>query len=86
MSKPLCLRSVDLDSDDDTVPQRFTYEGSVDPGYDGDENNIPQQSIFCTNNDMRTYSLMDNRKFIPIVTWKLTKNSSQIISDVSIPG
>ena len=60
VSKPLCLGSVDSDSDDDIVTQRFTYEGSVDPGYDGGENNIPQQSISCTNKDMRTYSLIDN--------------------------
>ena len=86
MSKPLCLGSVDPDSDDDIVSQRFTYGGSVDPGYDGDENNIPQQSICCTNKDMRTYPLIDNGKSIPIVTWKLTKNCSHIISDISIPG
>ena len=29
---------------------------------------------------------MDNWKSIPIVTWKLTKNCSHIISDISIPG
>ena len=29
---------------------------------------------------------MDNGKFIPIVIWKLTKNRSHIISDISIPG
>ena len=40
---------VDPDSDDDIVPQQFTYGGSVDPGYDGGEKNIPQQSIVCTN-------------------------------------
>ena len=77
MSKPLCSASVDPNSDDG---------GSVDPGYDGGENNIPQQSIFCMNEDMRTYSLMDNGKYIPIVAWKLTKNRSHIISDISIPG
>ena len=68
MSKPLCSGSVDPNSDDDIVPQQFIYKGSVDPGYDGGENNIPQQSIFCTNKDMRTYPLIDNRKSIPIVT------------------
>ena len=35
---------------------------------------------------MRTYPLMDNGKLIPIVTWKLTKNCSHIISDIPIPG
>ena len=35
---------------------------------------------------MRTYLPMDNGKYIPIVTWKLTKNCSHIISDISIPG
>ena len=85
MSKPLCSGSVDPNSDDDIAPQRFTYGGSVDPGYDGDGNNIPQGSIFCTNKDMRTYPLMDNGKCIPIVTWKLTKNYSHIISDILIP-
>ena len=38
------------------------------------------------NKDMRTYPLMDNGKSIPIVTWKLTKNCSHIISDILIPG
>ena len=85
MSEPLCSGSVDPNSDIDIVPQQFTYGRSVDPGYDGGENNIPQQSIFCTNEDMRTYPLMDNGKSIPIVTWKLTKNCSHIISDISIP-
>ena len=68
MSKPLCSRSVDLDSDDAIVPQRFTYGGSLDPGYDHGENNIPQQNTFCTNENMRTYPLMNNEKSIPIVT------------------
>ena len=86
VSKPLCLGSVDPDSDDDIVPQQFTYRGSVDSGYDSGENNIPQQSIFCINEDMRTYPLMNNGKSIPIVTWKLTKNCSHIISDILIHG
>ena len=86
VSKPLCSGSVDLDSDDDIVLQRFTYGGSVNSSYDGGENNIPQQSIFYTKKDMRTYPFMDNGKPIPIVTWKLTKNCSHIISDISIPG
>ena len=68
VSKPLCLGLVDPDSNDDMVPQQFTYGGSVDPSYEGDENNKPQRSIFCTNKDMKTYSLMENRKYIPIVT------------------
>ena len=29
---------------------------------------------------------MDNEKSIPIVTWKLTKNCSHIINDISISG
>ena len=33
---------------------------------------------------MRTYPLMDNGKYIPIITWKLTKHHSHIISDKSI--
>ena len=78
MSKPVFSESVDPDSDDDIVPQRFTYGGSVDPGYNGGENNILQQSVFCMNEDMRTYPLMGNGKSIPIVTWKLTKNRSHI--------
>ena len=86
MSKPIYLGLVDSNSDDNIIPQWFTYGGSVDPGYDGDEKNIPQQGIFCINKDMRTYPLMDNRKSIPIVTWKLMKNCSHIISDISIPG
>ena len=80
------MGSVDPDSDDDIVPQRLICGGSVDPGYDGGKNNIPQWSIFYTNEDMRTYPLMDNGKYVPIVTWKLTKNRSNIISDISIPG
>ena len=86
VSKPLCSGLVYPNSDDDIVPQRFTCGGSIDPSCDGGENNIPPQSIFCTNKDMRTYSLMDNRKYIPIVTWKLVKNRSHIISDILIPG
>ena len=35
---------------------------------------------------MRTYPLMDNEKSSPIVTWKLTKNRSHIISNILIPG
>ena len=38
------------------------------------------------NEDMRTYPFMDNKKSIPIITWKLMKNFSHIISDISIPG
>ena len=79
MSKPLCLGSVDPDSDDDIVPQRFTYGGSVDPGYDGGENNIPQQSIFCTNKDMRTYPLMDDENL-----FLLLHGSSQKIAHTSL--
>ena len=86
MRKPECLGSVAPNSDDDIVPQRFTYGGSVDPGYDGGENNIPQRSMFCTNKDMKTYTLIDIGKSIHIVTWKLTTNRSHIISDISIPG
>ena len=86
MSKALYSRSVDPDSDDDIAPQKFTYTGSVDPGYDGVENNILQQSIFCTNKDMKTYPFIDNGKSILIVIQKLTKNRSRIISDISIPS
>ena len=35
---------------------------------------------------MKTSPLMNNNKSIPIVTWKLTKNRSHIISDISISG
>ena len=68
VGKPLCLGSVDPDSDNNIVPQQVIYGGSVDPGYDGGENIIPQQSIFYTNGDMRTYPLMDNGESFPIIT------------------
>ena len=60
MNEPLCFKSVNPDSDDDIVTQQVIDEGSVDPCYDGNENNIPQQSIFCKNKDMRAYPFMDN--------------------------
>ena len=41
--------------------------------------------VYSVGEVMKTYPLMDNEKSIPIVTWKLTKNCSHIISDISIP-
>ena len=36
--------------------------------------------------DLRNYLFIDVSASIPIVSWKLTKNCSQIINDKSIPG
>ena len=66
VSKPLCLGSVDLYSNDNILPQQFTYGGSVDSGYDGGENNIPQRSIFSTNKDMKTYCWISNNDTLDI--------------------
>ena len=55
----------------------------VDP--DNDDNNVPQQRLLYTNEDKRNYPLMDNASSITIVAWKLTKNQSLIISNISIP-
>ena len=60
------------------------YGIHVDPNNDDD--NIPQQSLLFTNKDKRNYPLINNDTYIPIVTWKLTKNRSHIISDISTPG
>ena len=60
------------------------YEVSVDPS--SDEDNVPQRRLLYTNEDKKNYPLMDNGVSIPIVAWKLTKNRSHIISDVSISG
>ena len=48
--------------------------------------NLPQRLILYTNGDRKNYPLMDTGTSIPIVAWKLTKNRSHIISDISISG
>ena len=58
--------------------------GSVDPS--SAEENILQQRLIYTNKEVKNYSFIDTGASIPIVAWKLTKNHSHIISDVSIPG
>ena len=45
-----------------------------------------QQHLIHTNKDMKNYPFIYTDVSIPIVAWKLTKNRSHIISDVSIPG
>ena len=54
--------------------------------FDSDDDYVPQQRLLYTNKDKKNYSLMDTGTFIQIIAWKLTKNRSHIISDISIPG
>ena len=56
----------------------------IDP--DNDDDNVPQQRPLYTNEGKRNYPLINNDTYIPIVAWKLTKNRSHTISDISIPG
>ena len=60
------------------------YGIHVDP--DNDDDNVPQQRLLFTNEDKTDYPFTNNDTYIPIVTWKLTKNQSHIISDISTPG
>ena len=50
------------------------------------EKNILQQRLIYTNEVMKNYPFIDTCASILIVAWKLTKNRSHIISDISIPG
>ena len=59
-------------------------EGSTD--LSSDEKSVLQQNLIYTNEDMKNYPFIDTDAFIPIVTWKSTKNCLHIISDISIPG
>ena len=56
--------------------------GSTDPS--SDDKNILQQRLFYTNEDMKNYPFIYTDTSIPIVAWKLMKNCSYIISDISI--
>ena len=49
------------------------------------EENILQQRLFWTNEDLKNYPFIDAGASIPIIAWKLTKNRSHIISSTSIP-
>ena len=60
------------------------YGIHVDPNDDDD--NVPQQRLLFTSENKTNYSSTNNDTYIPIVTWKLTKNQSHIISDISTPG
>ena len=60
------------------------YEISVDSNID--EDNIPQQSLLYIKEVKKNYPLMDTGTSVPIVSWKLTKKWSHIISDISISG
>ena len=53
---------------------------------DNDDDNVPQQRLLFTNEDKTDYPCTNNDTYIPIVTWKLTKNQSHIISNISTPG
>ena len=46
----------------------------VDTDTDTDNDNVPQQHLLFTNEDKTNYSSNNNYTYIPIVTWKLTKN------------
>ena len=60
------------------------YGIHVDP--DNDDDNILQQRLLFTSENKTNYTSTNNNTYIPIVTWKLTKNRSHIISDISTPG
>ena len=47
---------------------------------------IIQQRLIHTNKDAKNYPFIDTGASILIVAWKLTKNCSHIICDISIPG
>ena len=49
------------------------YGIHVDPD-DDDDGNVPQQSLLFTNENKTNYPSTNNNTYIPIVTWKLTKN------------
>ena len=54
--------------------------------FDSDDDYVPLQPVLYTNEDKRNHPLMDTGTSIPMIAWKLTKNRSHIISDISIPG
>ena len=60
------------------------YGIHLDP--DNDDDNVLHQSLLFTNENKTNYSSTNNNMYIPIVTWKNTKNQSHIISDISTPG
>ena len=51
-----------------------------------DEENMLQQHLFYTNEDLKYYPCIDAGTSIPIITCKLTKNCSNIVRGTSIPG
>ena len=53
--------------------------GSKEPKRNG--THLLQQHLFYTNKGLKNYTFIDVGTFIPIITWKLTKNCSHIISD-----
>ena len=55
------------------------HRGSTEPTRNG--TNLLQRHLFYTNKDLKNYQFIDAGTFIPIVTWKLTKNRSYIIID-----
>jgi len=77
--KKACLENKKLRSANESL-----YGIHVDPA--NDNNNVPQQRLLFTNKDKRNYPFINNDTYIPIVTWKITKNQSNIISDISTPG
>ena len=60
------------------------YGIHIDP--DNDDDNVPQQRLLFTSENKKNYSSTNNNMYNPIVTWKLTKNRSHIVSDISTPG
>ena len=54
-------------------------EGSIEPDSDG--TNILQQHLSYMNEDLKNHSIIDIDTSMSIVTWKLTKNHSHIISN-----
>ena len=59
------------------------YGIHIDP--DSDDNNVPQRCLLYTSKDKENYTLMDTGTSIPRIAWKLTKNQSHIINDISFP-
>ena len=58
--------------------------GSIEPS-SGVENML-QQRLFYTNEDLKNYIFINAGASIPIIICKFMKNSSHIVSGTSIPG
>ena len=63
---------------------KLLYGISTDPN--SNNGSKPLQHLLFKSKDKKKYPLMDTSTSISIISWKITKNQSHIISDISIPG